>query len=62
MIASFWSEHFLDFGFSLVSSCIYSVFETSESAVQGTGVYSIGVGPKGLALERFPDIKKEEKV
>jgi hypothetical protein len=31
--------------------------ETSESAVHGTRVYFAGVGPKGPALERFPDIK-----
>ena len=35
--------------------------ETSEGTVHGTGVYFAGVGPKGLALERFPDIKKEKK-
>jgi hypothetical protein len=29
--------------------------------VHGTGVYSTGVGPKGLALERFIDIKKKKK-
>jgi hypothetical protein len=29
--------------------------------VHGTGVYSAGVGPKGLALERFIDIKKKKK-
>jgi hypothetical protein len=29
--------------------------------VHGTGVYSARVGPKGLALERFLDIKKEKK-
>jgi hypothetical protein len=29
--------------------------------VHGTEVYSAGVGPKGLALERFPDIKKKKK-
>jgi hypothetical protein len=29
--------------------------------VHGTGVYSAGVGPKGPALERFPDIKKKKK-
>jgi hypothetical protein len=29
--------------------------------VHGTGVYSAGVGPKGPALKRFPDIKKEKK-
>jgi hypothetical protein len=27
--------------------------------VHGTDVYSVGVGPNGPALERFPDIKKE---
>jgi hypothetical protein len=27
--------------------------------VHGTGVYSVGVGPKGPALERFLDIKKK---
>jgi hypothetical protein len=27
--------------------------------VHGTGVYFAGVGPKGIALERFPDIKKK---
>jgi hypothetical protein len=26
--------------------------------VHRTGVYFVGVGPKGPALERFPDIKK----
>ena len=34
--------------------------ETSKGAVHETGVYSAGVGPKGLALERFPDIKKKK--
>jgi hypothetical protein len=29
--------------------------------VHGTGVYSVRVGPKGPALERFPDIKKKVK-
>jgi hypothetical protein len=29
--------------------------------VHGTGVYYAGVGPKGPALERFPDIKKKKK-
>jgi hypothetical protein len=29
--------------------------------VHGTRVYSAGVGPKGPALERFPDIKKKKK-
>jgi hypothetical protein len=29
--------------------------------VHGTGVYSVRVGPKGLALERFLDIKKKKK-
>jgi hypothetical protein len=29
--------------------------------VHGTGVYSVGVGPKGPALERFLDIKKKKK-
>jgi hypothetical protein len=28
--------------------------------VHGTGVYSVGVGPKGPALERFLDIKKKK--
>jgi hypothetical protein len=28
--------------------------------VHGTGVYSAGVGPKGPALERFLDIKKNK--
>jgi hypothetical protein len=27
--------------------------------VHGTGVYSVGVGPKGPALERFLGIKKK---
>jgi hypothetical protein len=30
--------------------------ETSEGVVRGTGVYSVGMGPKDPALERFPDI------
>jgi hypothetical protein len=30
--------------------------------VHGTGIYSVGVGPKGLALERFLDIKKKKKI
>jgi hypothetical protein len=29
--------------------------------VHGTRVYFAVVGPKGLALERFPDIKKIKK-
>ena len=29
--------------------------------MHGTGVYSTRVGPKGSALERFPDIKKKKK-
>jgi hypothetical protein len=29
----------------------------SEGVVHGIEVYSVGVGPKGSALERFPDIK-----
>jgi hypothetical protein len=29
--------------------------------VHGTEVYSVGVGPKGPALERFPNIKKNKK-
>ena len=28
--------------------------------MHGTDVYSIGEGPKGPALERFPDIKKKK--
>jgi uncharacterized protein YjhX (UPF0386 family) len=28
--------------------------------VDGTGVYYAGVGPKGSALERFPNIKKKK--
>jgi hypothetical protein len=31
--------------------------ETSKGAVHGTEVYSAGVGPKGSALERLPNIK-----
>ena len=31
--------------------------EISKGAVHGTKVYSARVGPKGPALERFPDIK-----
>ena len=30
--------------------------------MHGIGVYSAGVGPKGLAFERFPDIKKNKKI
>jgi hypothetical protein len=30
--------------------------------VHGTEVYSTGVGLKGPALERFPDIKKKKKM
>jgi hypothetical protein len=33
--------------------------ETSESAVYGPEVYTVGVGPKGPALPRFPVIKKK---
>jgi hypothetical protein len=29
--------------------------------VHETGVYSVGVGSKGPALERFPNIKKKKK-
>jgi hypothetical protein len=29
--------------------------------VHRTGVYSVVVGPKGLALERFSDIKKKKQ-
>ena len=29
--------------------------------MHGTGVYSVGVGLKGSALERFSDIKRKEK-
>jgi hypothetical protein len=29
--------------------------------VYGTRVYLAWVGPKGLAMERFPDIKKKKK-
>ena len=29
--------------------------------MHGTGVYFAGVGLKGPALERFPDIKKKEE-
>jgi hypothetical protein len=29
--------------------------------VHGTKVYFVGVGSKGLASERFPDIKKKKK-
>jgi hypothetical protein len=32
--------------------------KTFEGAVHGSEVYSAGVGPKGLALSRFPIIKK----
>jgi hypothetical protein len=32
----------------------------SEGVVHGIEVYSVGVGPKGSALERFPDIKKNK--
>jgi hypothetical protein len=57
------------FFLSILSSCfklinsafiINTVTETSEGAVHGTGVYSAGVGPKGPALERFPDIKNKK--
>jgi hypothetical protein len=34
--------------------------ETSESAMHRSEVYSIRVGPKGLALSRFPVIKKKK--
>ena len=27
----------------------------------GLGFYSAGMGPRGPALKRFPDIKKEKK-
>jgi hypothetical protein len=30
--------------------------------VHGTGVYSVGVGPKGPALEKFLDIKKKKEL
>ena len=30
--------------------------------MHGTGIYSVGVGPKGPALERFSDIKKKKQV
>jgi hypothetical protein len=30
--------------------------------VHGIGVYSVRVGPKSPALERFPDIKKKKKI
>jgi hypothetical protein len=29
--------------------------------VHETGIYFAGVGPKSLAFERFPDIKKKKK-
>jgi hypothetical protein len=29
--------------------------------VHRTGVYSVGVGPEGPALERFPNIQKKKK-
>ena len=30
--------------------------------MHGAGVYFIGVGPKGPALERFPDTKKKKEL
>jgi hypothetical protein len=32
--------------------------ETFKGAVHGTRIYSVGVDLKGLALEKFSDIKK----
>jgi hypothetical protein len=58
------------FFLSILSSCfklinsafiINTITKTSKGTVHGTRVYSAGVGPKGPALERFPDIKNLKK-